>query len=76
MFRRVPVTAYTTGTAVETFAVRALCGRSWSGMTNTPDLEINMRRALQHAEDCDACIDRWALLNTPGVIAAVVEPGS
>ena len=73
--RRVPVSVYTTDGVLPTFAAVTLCGASWPGMTNTPDLEIVMRRALDHAESCVRCLKRWEQLNQPGTIIAVDPTG-
>lgn len=53
-FTRTPVEIRATG--VVTFAVSVPCRRtSWAGMLHTPDLEIQVHRALQHVRDCDRC---------------------
>jgi hypothetical protein len=73
--RRVPVSVYTTDGVLPTFAAVTLCGASWPGMTNTADLEIVMRRALDHAESCARCAQRWEQLNEPGTIVTVYPIG-
>lgn len=37
------------------FVATAPCGRSWTGMTDTDDLQILVRRALKHAASCEWC---------------------
>lgn len=63
MPKRVPVTTFMTADRVPMFAVSTLCGQSWAGMVLSNDMAVQMRRALSHAEDCELCEQRWAVLN-------------
>lgn len=38
------------------FVVRVPCGHNWPGMRHTNDVRIVLDRAMDHAQDCDACI--------------------
>lgn len=75
MSKRVPVTCYINHGAGLYFTVAALCGQTWMGMVMSNDMAIVMRRALSHAEDCEMCSERWAVLCTPGTIVGVVGIG-
>jgi hypothetical protein len=53
MTTRVPVTVRAVDEMY--FAVSTPCGQSWAGMTATDDLQIQVRKAIKHAQDCMQC---------------------
>ena len=55
------------------FTIATLCGQTHMGMTNTDDLQICTRRALDHASQCEACAQRWQVLSTPGTFVSTGE---
>jgi hypothetical protein len=73
MPKRIPVTTYINGDGVSTFVVITLCGQNLHGMTDTPDLQIQTRKALAHAETCYGCAERWEILNRPGTVLTIAE---
>lgn len=73
----IPITVRTNpngyGPGVDSVSTSTLCGLSYLGMRHTPDIEIHVRKALEHADTCEMCKARWAYLNTPG--ATLVSTG-
>ncbi len=39
------------------FAVRAACGRGWSGMRHSDDVRIVLDRAMYHPKTCADCTE-------------------
>lgn len=55
-FQRVPIAVSMQATQLPMHLVATLCGKSWTGMTHSDDLVIQVRRALEHAMSCADCI--------------------
>lgn len=75
MQNRIPLTVVSIPGGVEMHVVVALCNKTWTGMTQSGDLAIQLRSALAHVRDCRTCAERWAVLCTPGTKVSVGDLG-